>query len=92
MYIPVCPATEGNAEYLLHQRGDFFRGTPAPDFPGGKGESEHHDRPSEADVRDIASIDALRAFGLEKWDDADKSLTEGQTTVLKRVNKILGFA
>lgn len=35
-YIPVCPLTAANAEYLARQRQAFRQGTPAPDFPGGR--------------------------------------------------------
>lgn len=34
MYIPCCPLTETNAEYLVRQREAFAEGRPAPDFPG----------------------------------------------------------
>jgi len=34
MYIPCCPLTETNAEYLVRQREAFSEGRPAPDFPG----------------------------------------------------------
>jgi len=92
MYIPVCPATETSAEYLLRQRENFLRGIPAPDFPGGKGESEHLGRPTASYVQKVAGVDALRAFGMEKWNDEDPSLTEGQCKVLRKANEILGFA
>lgn len=41
LYIPECPLTEANAKYLSRQREAFLEGIPGPDFPGGKGESEH---------------------------------------------------
>lgn len=34
LYIPCCPLTEANAEYLGRQREAFAEGRPAPDFPG----------------------------------------------------------
>ncbi|KAF5234576.1 hypothetical protein FANTH_12094, partial [Fusarium anthophilum] len=41
LYIPICPITAQNAEYMVRQREAFLRGTPGPDFPGGAGESGH---------------------------------------------------
>ncbi|KAJ7625588.1 DUF1479-domain-containing protein [Roridomyces roridus] len=39
MYIPAVPLTVKNAQYLRDQRSNFLAGLPAPDFPGGPGES-----------------------------------------------------
>ncbi|KAF5018876.1 hypothetical protein F66182_9137, partial [Fusarium sp. NRRL 66182] len=35
LYIPVCPVTKQNGEYMARQRDAFRAGTPGPDFPGG---------------------------------------------------------
>ena len=35
LYIPACPLTEANAEYLVRQREAWWEGLPGPDFPGG---------------------------------------------------------
>ena len=64
LYIPVCPLTRTNAEYLARQREAFRRGWPSPDFPGGKGESEHVGRTAEGDVRGVVGDEGLRAMGL----------------------------
>lgn len=92
MYIPACPLTEENATYLQRQKETFLRGIPGPDFPGGKGESEHVGRTSEAELREIAGAAGLRAFGFEAWDCEEEGLTGGQKEVLRSANRILGFA
>jgi hypothetical protein len=68
MYIPVCPLTEANAEYLGRQRDTFLHGYPRQDFPGDKGESEHFGRSTDAYLRKHVDLDGLRAMGLEKLD------------------------
>ena len=68
MYIPACPLTELNATYLVRQREAFLNGTPGPDFPGGKGESEHVGRMGMRDVEDAGGIEGLRAMGLAGWE------------------------
>ncbi|KAL4971299.1 DUF1479-domain-containing protein [Aspergillus desertorum] len=79
MYIPCCPLTEANAE------------VPPPDFPGGKGESEHVGRATETDVRGLASQEGLQTLGLMRWDTKQANLQEGQRAVLERANRILGL-
>ncbi|KZF19567.1 DUF1479-domain-containing protein [Xylona heveae TC161] len=91
MYIPACPLTESNAEYLSRQRDNFLRGTPAPDFPGGKGESEHTGRPSVDELKKYADAAGLRAFGFKEFDVAEPGLAVGQKKMLHRANGILGF-
>ncbi|KAI9147547.1 microtubule associated protein [Paramyrothecium foliicola] len=87
MYIPVCPVTELNAEYLVRQREAFLNGTPGPDFPGGEGESRHVGRPGLADVK---GDQARQAMGLERVTlKAGQRPTEAD--VVRRVNEILGF-
>ncbi|KAJ9145423.1 DUF1479-domain-containing protein [Pleurostoma richardsiae] len=90
LYIPVCPVTEQNAEYLVRQRSAFREGTPGPDFPGGKGESEHIDRPTEEYVRLHADLAGLQAFGLEKLSEGVAE-NPGALAVIRRANAILGF-
>lgn len=90
MYIPVCPLTEPNAQYLATQRDAFLNGTPGPDFPGGKGESEHVGRASEEFVRENSDVEGVQAFGLGKWDEND-GLTSGEAQIIRRSNEILGF-
>lgn len=91
MYIPACPLTVSNAEFVARQRECFLNGTPCPDFGGGKGESEHIGRPGVHDVEKVDAEDGLRAFGLREWDSAEPGLQKGQREVMDRANKILGF-
>ncbi|KAI4728711.1 DUF1479-domain-containing protein [Aureobasidium sp. EXF-10728] len=91
MYIPVCPVTESNARYVAHQRANFHAGIPAPDFPGGKGESEHSGRPTELYLKRHVKHEGLQAMGLEKLDVMGWEDTVGGRNVLKRANAILGF-
>lgn len=65
-------------------------GTPGPDFPGGKGESEHIDRPDEKFVRSVTNADGLASVGLEPLAEANHG-SEGEREVVRRVNRILGF-
>jgi hypothetical protein len=89
LYIPVCPTTVLNAQYLVRQREAFVQGTPGPDFPGGKGESEHVDRPGPRAgiVRESA---ARQAMGLEKQ-TLSGGESPGAKAAVERANKILGF-
>ena len=87
LYIPVCPVTEHNARYLLRQRSAFIQGTPGPDFPGGKGESEHIGRPTQDG---IPSIEGLQAMGLEKL-PLGINAREGVKRAVTNANAILGF-
>jgi hypothetical protein len=91
MYIPTCPLTEKNAHYLVRQRERFIQGMPSPDFGGGEGESNHTGRPKTEDVASFVSLDGMRAFGLEKWDEGAEGLTPGSKKLLVRSNRILGF-
>ncbi len=91
LYIPTCPLTEWNAQYLLRQRDAFFRGTPPPDFPGGEGESRHVGRPTADDVFQASGVEGARAFGLDAWDSTAPGLSRGQREVMDRANKVLGF-
>ncbi|KAK6208652.1 hypothetical protein QIS74_12170 [Colletotrichum tabaci] len=86
IYIPVCPATDLNVEYLARQREAFLSGLPGPDFPGGKGESEHVGRPGEDAIR---GAEARRAMGLEKL----VAVGEGQAEreMIERANRALGL-
>jgi hypothetical protein len=92
LYIPSCPLSVGNAEYLARQRAAFLDGTPSPDFGGGVGESRHVNRPGVEDVETVDAEDGMRAFGLKKWDSTAAGLSAGQKEVMERANQILGFA
>ncbi|OHE91102.1 hypothetical protein CORC01_13584 [Colletotrichum orchidophilum] len=86
IYIPVCPVTDLNVAYLARQRDAFLEGLPGPDFPGGKGESEHVGRPGEDAIR---GVEARRAMGLEKLVGAGDG--PGERDLIGRANKVLFF-
>lgn len=90
LYIPVCPVTSINAEYLSRQREAFRNGTPGPDFPGGEGEARHAGRPTEEMLRGWTNGEGMRAMGLEKL-VASSAALPGQKEVIERANSILGF-
>ncbi|KAF4436996.1 hypothetical protein F53441_13136 [Fusarium austroafricanum] len=83
LYIPVCPITAQNAEYMVRQREAFERGTPGPDFPGGAGESGHVGRPTG----EVLSGAARRAMGMQGLID-EKG---GAGRAVEKANAILGF-
>lgn len=91
LYIPVCPLTEDNVQYLRRQRETFLKGTPSPDFGGGEGESKHEERPKTRDLTKMIDQEGLRAMGLLEWDSTTKGLSRGQREILDRANKELGF-
>lgn len=90
LYIPVCPVTELNAQYLVRQRQAFLDGTPGPDFPGGDGESKHIGRPTEDMVRRWVNPEGRRAMGLDKL-VASPSALPGAREVVDRFNVTLGL-
>jgi len=81
-YIPAVPLTIKNASYLRDQRTNFLLGLPAPDFPGGKGESSFTGR---ATAEDVHSPAARRILGLEPFPDTSRS----GSSVATEANKIL---
>ncbi len=83
LYIPACPLTEVNARYLARQREAFLEGTPGPDFPGGKGESEHVGRLGREDVRSAGGVEGEKAMGLSPW--------VGQGEFVKKMNEVAGL-
>jgi hypothetical protein len=92
LYIPVCPTTESNVEYLARQRETFLSGFPGPDFPGGKGESEHFGRPTFDYLSTHVQNEALQAMGLERLSVMDWQETAGGRKVVQKANEILGFS
>ncbi|RYO80873.1 hypothetical protein DL766_001953 [Monosporascus sp. MC13-8B] len=68
----------------------FLAGTPGPDFPGGKGESEHVNRPDYAYLRSHADLSGLRAHGFGKLNPTAED-TKGAKRVMELANSILGF-
>lgn len=91
MYIPVCPTTESNAEYLARQRETFLGSFPGPDFPGGKGESEHFGRPTVQYLSTNMQNEGLKAMGLEKLSTMDWEKTIRARKAVQKANEILGF-
>jgi hypothetical protein len=53
LYIPAVPLTPKTIEYVRDQRSFFQKGLPAPDFPGGVGESLFKTRGMEQDILSI---------------------------------------
>ncbi|KAI4180367.1 MAG: hypothetical protein L6R41_007282 [Letrouitia leprolyta] len=92
MYIPACPLTEANAEYLARQRETFAEGTPAPDFPSGEGESHHRGRLTPEYVMKNISLEAQQAMGLAPYDAEQKGIPERERGVLTAANRVLGFS
>ncbi|CUA74623.1 hypothetical protein RSOLAG22IIIB_05630 [Rhizoctonia solani] len=88
-YIPAVPLTAHNAEYLATQRSTMISGYPAPDFPGGTGESTFVGS-QKGGIGDVKGLLARRAMGLEKF-DVSKGMTKGEKEVLERANVALGF-
>ncbi|KAJ1307001.1 hypothetical protein OPQ81_007981 [Rhizoctonia solani] len=88
-YIPAVPLTAHNAEYLASQRASLVSGYPAPDFPGGAGESTFVGA-QRGSVGDVKGSLGKRAMGLEKFDVHD-GMREGEKRVLLRANATLGF-
>jgi len=91
LYIPACPMTEDNVNYLIRQRENFVKGTPSPDFGGGIGESNHVGRIKVGELSQFVGQEGCRAMGLAEWDSGAANLTPGQKVILDRANKILGF-
>lgn len=84
LYIPACPLTEVNVEYIVRQREAFLTGRPGPDFPGGMGESDFVNRMGPEDVERAGGIEALRAVGLLPW-----SVEEGKGGFVAKMNEFV---
>ncbi|KAH7917897.1 DUF1479-domain-containing protein [Leucogyrophana mollusca] len=82
LYIPAVPLSLKNAAYLRDQRTNFMHGYPAPDFPGGEGESKFTGR---ATVQDISSREGRQALGFEPLTASTSSSIE----LIDEANKIL---
>ncbi|KAJ7828264.1 DUF1479-domain-containing protein [Mycena olivaceomarginata] len=99
MYIPAVPLTLRSeryiprrnqqahfilsVQYLRDQRTNFLAGLPAPDFPGGSGESAFVGR---ATVEDVYPGAGQRAVGFEKFETAGES-----GKLFAEANSILAF-
>ncbi|KAL7419631.1 hypothetical protein Q5752_005544 [Cryptotrichosporon argae] len=87
LYIPSVPLTRINAQYVRDQRAFFEQGRPAPDFPGGQGESSFVGRGTPDD---ISGNEARVAMSLQPF-DVDGELTPGERAIRQQANKIFGF-
>lgn len=90
VYIPVCPATKPNLDYVKQQRLEFVQGIPPSDFPGGQGESEHVGRPDTTALMAMSGIEGQRSMGFAPFDVA-AAKEEGEAEVLRYGNEVLGF-
>ncbi|BFZ62860.1 hypothetical protein YB2330_003970 [Saitoella coloradoensis] len=63
LYIPAAPDCGLNRAYLERQKEAFEGGVPPPDFPGGKGESEHVGRGTRGDLERLGGVEGMRAMG-----------------------------
>ncbi|EIW80163.1 DUF1479-domain-containing protein [Coniophora puteana RWD-64-598 SS2] len=80
MYIPAAPLCIKNAHYLRDQRETFTHGYPAPDFPGGEGESKFVNRYLP---RHITTSEARQALGFEPFTSTvNTALTDEANKVL----------
>jgi hypothetical protein len=75
---------------VVHQRAAFLAGTPAPDFPGGEGESRHIGRATEEYVRKYCNPLGVQQMGLDKLVTVETD-TPGGKAVVQEANKVLGF-
>ncbi|KAK0649543.1 hypothetical protein B0T16DRAFT_428277 [Cercophora newfieldiana] len=90
LYIPICPTTEASATYVARQRDAFLQGTPAPDFPGGRGEADHVGRPTPEHVMNYGNPVGFQSMGLDALQIVDGD-TRGGERAVKQANKVLGF-
>nr|XP_019012115.1 uncharacterized protein I206_02957 [Kwoniella pini CBS 10737]OCF50896.1 hypothetical protein I206_02957 [Kwoniella pini CBS 10737] len=79
LYIPAVPLTIQNIRYIKDQRINFLKGKPAPDFPGGIGESQFQGRGLDSD---ITIKEGRQAMGLEAF-EIPLDLKEGEK-ILRR--------
>lgn len=91
LYIPACPITESNLNYLRGQKQSFLSGTPPPDFPGGEGERDHVGRATKSRLQEVSGEEALQSFGFAKWNTEDPALTHGEREILSKANQTLGL-
>ncbi|KIJ63524.1 hypothetical protein HYDPIDRAFT_92217 [Hydnomerulius pinastri MD-312] len=82
MYIPAVPLSVNNAAYLRDQRINFEHGLPAPDFPGGPGESTFTGR---ASAEDITTVEGKRAMGFAPFPMSGEEGLQGLSSEINRV-------
>ncbi|KIJ08600.1 hypothetical protein PAXINDRAFT_172871 [Paxillus involutus ATCC 200175] len=82
LYIPAAPLSVKNAAYLRDQRINFVHGLPAPDFPGGEGESKFSGR---ATPQDITTRRGRQAMGFEPFVASGSD----NAALVKEANRVL---
>jgi hypothetical protein len=87
LYIPACPMTQPNVEFLLRQRQAAVAYSPPPDFPGAGGTGELGFK-GAIDWNSLPP-NGLRAMGLgsQKW-DITKNMSEGERKVVGDANRM----
>jgi hypothetical protein len=88
-YIPAAPLTVQNAKYLVRQRETFGKGFPAPDFPGGVGESDFTG-PERGRISDVRGTMGKRSMGLDRIPEST-GMSQGELHTVREANKLLGF-
>ncbi|EED18666.1 DUF1479 domain protein [Talaromyces stipitatus ATCC 10500] len=86
LYIPVCPLTSSNAQYLVRQREAALKFSPPPDFPdaGGVGERGFV---GQLDW-DTVSDEGLHAMGMgsNTW-TTEENMSDGEKAVIETANR-----
>ena len=87
LYIPTCPMTKQNVEFLVRQREAAVRYSPPPDFPGAGGEGELGFK-GAVDWNRV-DVDGLRAMGMgtKRW-EITEGMTKGEKTVIEEANRL----
>lgn len=88
-YIPAAPLTLRNARYIARQRDTLAAGFPAPDFPGGVGESEFTGS-ERGRISDVRGVTGKWAMGLERIPERE-GMSAGELQVVREANKVFGF-
>ncbi|KAJ4264512.1 hypothetical protein NW762_005713 [Fusarium torreyae] len=86
-YTPAVALTPKNAEYIRDQRATLLSGRPAPDFPGGVGESEFKGRGTEDD---LLTVEGKEGMGIIPFRLND-TMSETERSTRQAANAILGF-
>lgn len=87
------PLTPYNVDSLVETRESFKMGCPPKDFSRFQGsnekEGDHDD--CGARIKNILSEDGLKAMGMQRFDDNEVGLSEGQREVRRLANAKLGL-
>ncbi|RAO68294.1 uncharacterized protein BHQ10_004306 [Talaromyces amestolkiae] len=86
IYIPVCPMTSSNVQYLVRQREAALKYSPPPDFPdaGGVGEQGFTGQLDWSSV----PIDGLQAMGMgsKSWETSE-NMSDGEKAIIEAANR-----